>query len=216
MSGDSDYTPVFYTMRLDFDVRQASTALRFNLLRNDGWEPAIQPNAPAAMQTSGIAAGGYQLNKTDGINVVIFAGFEPDSLTQITIKGLTLVALPAPYSTAYRLPTREQPDLSPYVDADYATHRMDEWTRDEDPVYVTSAPDAPSTQWAIFQKKKTETNGISVDVAPASDLPIVAKSGVWQIIGFLSVLIETDAGTTHRVYTFDPDVMVGSGGETHS
>ncbi|MDZ5648600.1 hypothetical protein [Nitrospirillum sp. BR 11828] len=226
MSSDSGAPPTVYTMRLDFDVRQVSTALRFNLLGNTGSDPtSVQPNGTPAMQASGPAAGGYQLQSGDGINVVIFAYYDPSTTSDIAIKGLTLVSLPAPYSAAAPLPAQEQLYLSP-CDANYAACHFNIWETNDDAVSASAALDATSTTTQAFTTQQafnppqqplagTTSPGLSaaddsISTGAASNLTICAPSGLWQITGFLSVVVTSKTGgQTHRVYTFDPDLMVG-------
>ncbi|MBB6251075.1 hypothetical protein [Nitrospirillum iridis] len=241
MSNDSDTAPTFYTMRLDFDVDQISTALRFNLLRNTGSDPGIQPNAPGAMQTSGYAAGAYNLFTNDGINILLCASCERDVEPEIDINGLTLVAIPAPYGTTVSSNTSNSlpasnafsPDepptpptpapLCPY-DADFATCHFDDWTRypvsqnskERGAESSTDVDDPDPAAWRRYTTSlsfggASSSTGEVLDTSPepTSNLTIIASSGLWQIMGFLSVTITTAGVAKHRVYTFDPDLMVG-------
>lgn len=235
IENDAPPTPTVYTMRLDFDVRQVSTALRFNLLGNEGPDPtSVQPEGTPAMQTSGVAAGGYQLQNGNGINVAIYASYDPDTTSNITIMGLTLVSLPAPYSAHYKLPDREQPHLSP-CDSDYATCHFNFWQPNYPTTSGGAALDQPPTSPTPFTTSQSfnppqppllgplleasgAPDGSMNNGGTASNLTICAESGLWQIMGFLSVLVKTKKSKdseeevqTHRVYTFDPTLMVGDG-----
>ncbi|TWB37527.1 hypothetical protein [Nitrospirillum pindoramense] len=226
MTSENGTTPTVYTMRLDFDVRQVSTALRFNLLGNEGSDPTgVEPNGTPAMQPSGVAAGGYQLQNGDGINVVIFAYYDPTTTSAIAIKGLTLVALPAPYSADCPLPANEQLYLSP-CDANYATCHINIWQPNGDPVSASAVSNPTSTTVQAFTTQQAfnppqqsslgstqgdmNTTDSSMSTGDASNLTVSAPSGLWQIMGFLSVVVTSIKSVqTHRVYTFDPDLMVG-------
>ncbi|MEE3622623.1 hypothetical protein UCD39_01280 [Nitrospirillum sp. BR 11752] len=199
MTSENNTTSNIYSMQLHFDVRQISTALCFNLLKADG---------SAAIQKSGLAAGGYSLSRGDGINILISASFNKDAVPGIHIEGLTLVSLPAWYIEHCPVSVLDEVYLSPY-DQNFATRRVDQWQPTAPPAGVLSFADDSTGQ--LYFKPGSSTVQIG-DIAGGADLPILAKSGLWQIMGFLSVVVTTKEGVTHRVYTFDPDVMVGPGG----
>lgn len=140
---------------------------------------------------TGCNAGTYGLQNGDQIwvEVTVLVDHPTVSEGSVELNDLTLVCLPAAGA--------QQTELSPYS-KDSATITLSDWG---DPIVLPG----PS-------------EGIAAYVYTAVDpLTVVATSGQWKLAGYLSASITSLTGdfpgseAYAHVYTFDPEVIVGSG-----
>lgn len=71
----------------------------------------------------------------------------------------------------------------------------------------------PVMGWPALEEMKAKKGRVQFYSEAQDVLPVLARTGQWQISGYLTVAIEIDGTTYHRVFTFDPEGSAGGGNE---
>lgn len=175
--------PKVYTLSLEFDLRQVSTALRYD----------IKYENQSVLQQFGQRAGCYLLDKDSLVEVVITvyygASMQP---VDIVVRDLILISMPGG--------NPHQQQLSPFA-LSTAGIILNDWDRLE----VTDVAVGVGS---------VQDQTVSVTMAPKT-LTVIDADGMWQLSGYVSAQafdVAPGADLT-RVYSFDPTVIVGTGGD---
>lgn len=188
-------TSATHRLHMQFDAKQRTQALQYNFMLADEPIEGHPLVGKPAKTYLGEFAGCFQFQKSNSIQMgVTMTNFEKDQ-EEIEIEGFEIVSL-----DLISLPdtTWRQNFLSPFSE-DYACLHFVEW------------------QDAVKRTNKDHENDIISRTCEHKDgnLKIKATTGCWKLSGFLSVKITAKyKGTKYkvpRVYSFDPEVIVGDG-----
>jgi len=184
-----------HRLHIQFDAKQRTQALQYSFMLAD--EPIEgHPLAGRPAKTYiGEFAGCFQFQKNDSIQMgVTMTNFEKDQ-EQIKVHGFEIVSL-----DLISLPdtTWKQNFLSPF-DEEHACLHFVEWDN------------------AVKRTNTDHENEIVSRTCEhkGGNLKVKATTGCWRLSGFLSVKIDATINgarsKTSRVYSFDPEVIVGDG-----
>lgn len=171
-------------MTLTIDIDQITKALNYDI----GLHPD-EAEERGILLDEGPYAGTYHFKKWDEVHLKIIAHSRKKDKAQLTITDCTLASVPTmPVESEY---------LSMFHKHRACTHIAD-W-------------DIPATH------KQTQNKSTVTRISALHPLIVWADKGQWRLSGYLSVLIERmvdgEAKKYSRMFYFDPEGSVGSGGD---
>ncbi|MEA1676281.1 hypothetical protein [Nitrospirillum sp. BR 11163] len=174
-------------LQLTFDAQQMGAPLQHE----------IKVDGVSSLQTAGRFAGSYILFYGQEMQIKVTAYCD----AEVSIQLMDLALISTPVNVASMKPLY---DLSPY-DTNSAGYIIRDWKPSEGPSPGNFRRHLDSLPSSDPQVKYFE----------AAHRPLITvPNGLWQVSGYLSVKVSglPDTDPYCRVYTFDPSVVVGGGG----
>ncbi len=173
-------------LHLQFDAEQLTQVLQYSI--TSGGKPS--------KRSAGRYSGSYHFEKGDAIEISVTMTSMGDASSNMEVEGYSIAGL----DLICQPHTKQlQTYLSPY-DKNQASCQINTWGIPKE----------------TYDRKIDMTMRT---IASLQTLSIASAGGQWSLSGYLSVLIEAVIDgisvTTPRVFSFDPEVIVGTGSDPH-